>query len=119
MGQVDYSPNNNFDGIFSIYNSTVEPLHNGHLGSRQKVKIVERFKQDSMYGLSTKKSGCCREVAVSGGWTVLLKKHTTYFLRKKIYSHSCTVRPAFFTVCLQILLTRFIRIWQLCLIPWP
>ena len=29
--------------------------------------IVERFKQESMYGLSAKKSGCCGDVAVSGG----------------------------------------------------
>ena len=33
----------------------------------------ERFKKESMYGQSatTKKSGCCRNVAVSGGLTVL------------------------------------------------
>ena len=29
--------------------------------------IVERFKQESMYGLSAEKSGCCGDVAVSGG----------------------------------------------------
>ena len=36
------------------------------------VAVVERFKQELMYGLSagTKKSGCCKEVAVSGGSTV-------------------------------------------------
>ena len=36
--------------------------------------IVERFKQELMYGLSagTKKSGRNREVAVSGGSTVLV-----------------------------------------------
>ena len=36
------------------------------------VAVVERFKQELMYGLSarTKKCGCCREVAVSGGSTV-------------------------------------------------
>ena len=34
--------------------------------------IVERFKQESMYGLSAKKKcGHCGEVAVSGGSTVL------------------------------------------------
>ena len=55
MGRVGYSPTNNFDCLFGIYNSTVEPLHNGHLGDRQKVKVVERFKQESVYGLSTKK----------------------------------------------------------------
>ena len=36
------------------------------------VAVVERFKQEPMYGLSagTKISGCCREVAVSGSSTV-------------------------------------------------
>ena len=33
--------------------------------------VVERFKQESMYGLSAKKIGRCREVAVSGGSTVV------------------------------------------------
>ena len=32
--------------------------------------IVEKFKQVSMYGLSAQKSGRCKEVTVSGGWTV-------------------------------------------------
>ena len=32
--------------------------------------VVERLKQESMYELSAKKSGRCREVAVSGGSTV-------------------------------------------------
>ena len=32
--------------------------------------VVERIKQESMYGLSAKKSGRCREVAVSIGSTV-------------------------------------------------
>ena len=37
------------------------------------VAVIERFKQELMYGLSagTKKCGCCREVDVSGGSTVL------------------------------------------------
>ena len=36
------------------------------------VAVVERFKQEVIYGLSarTKKSGRCGEVAVSGGSTV-------------------------------------------------
>jgi len=37
------------------------------------VAVVERFKQEPMYGLSstgTKESGPCREVAVCGGSTV-------------------------------------------------
>ena len=38
----------------------------------REVAVVERFKQELMYGLSagTKKCGRCREVAVSGGSTV-------------------------------------------------
>ena len=48
---------------------TDKPLHNGHLGAEEskhcrEVAVVERFKQESMYGLSSLKSGCCREVAV-------------------------------------------------------
>ena len=36
------------------------------------VAVVERFKQELIYGLSsgTKNSGCCGEMAVSGGSTV-------------------------------------------------
>ena len=75
---------------FSIYNSTVEPLHKGHLGDRQKVKVVERFKQESVYGLSTQKSGCCKEVAFSGGSTVLLifvlKAHNIFSMKEDIFS---------------------------------
>ena len=33
-------------------------------GCCREVAVVERFKQESMYDLSSKKSGCCREVAV-------------------------------------------------------
>ena len=33
--------------------------------------VGERFKQESMYGLSAKKGGHCREVAVTEGSTVL------------------------------------------------
>ena len=38
MGRVGYRPTNNFAGLFffSIYNSTVEPLYNGHLGTDKK-----------------------------------------------------------------------------------
>ena len=38
------------------------------------IAVVERFKQEPIFGLSgcwTKISGHCREVAVSGGLTVL------------------------------------------------
>ena len=33
--------------------------------------MVERFKQESMYGLSAKNSGPCGEVPISGGSTVV------------------------------------------------
>ena len=36
----------------------------GHLGERRKLVVVERGKQKSTYGLSAKKNGRCREVAV-------------------------------------------------------
>ena len=32
----------------------------------KEVAVVERLKQDSVYGLSAKKNGHCREVAVGG-----------------------------------------------------
>ena len=37
---------------------------------QKKVAIVERFKQESMCGLSAQKSDRCREVAASRGSTV-------------------------------------------------
>ena len=39
--------------------------------------IVERLKQESMYGLSAKKKGHCREVAISGGSPVIELKRCT------------------------------------------
>ena len=37
-----------------------------------EVASVEKFKQESMYGLCRQKSGHCREVAISGVWTVMI-----------------------------------------------
>ena len=55
----------------SILNK-VEPLHNDHLRQGQKkVTIVERFKQETISGLSAKKSGRCGEMTVSGDSTVV------------------------------------------------
>ena len=57
------------------------------------MRVVERFEQDSVYGLSTKKSGRCREVAVSGGSTVLLtfelklKAHNIFSMKENIFSY--------------------------------
>ena len=42
--------------------SKAERLHNGHLGNKREVAVVGWFKQESMYGLSAKTSGRCREV---------------------------------------------------------
>ena len=51
------------------------PLSRGYFCSlgRALVAVVDRFKQESMYGLSAgtkQKCDCCREVAISGGSTV-------------------------------------------------
>ena len=40
------------------------------LWGQKKVAILERFKQESMYGLFTKKVAIVSEMAVSGGSTV-------------------------------------------------
>ena len=37
-----------------------------------EVASVEKFKQESMYGLCRQKSGHCREVAISGVSTVMV-----------------------------------------------
>ena len=48
----------------------------GHCG---EVAVVERLKQEWMYGLSAKKQVRSREVAVSGGSTALVKSQITLF----------------------------------------
>ena len=50
--------------------------------------VVERFKQESMYGLFAKKSGCCREVAVSGGSTVTKLKLNHNKVSLKLYTNA-------------------------------
>ena len=45
-------------------------------GRGREATVVERFEQESMNGLSTQKSGCCREVAVSGSLTVFIQSTT-------------------------------------------
>ena len=44
---------------------------------QKKVIIVERFKQESMLGLSAQKSGHCREVAVVERWPIGNLRTTT------------------------------------------
>ena len=50
------------------------------LAGQKKVAVVERLKQEWMYGLSAKKNGRCREVAVSvGGSTAVdVRKEVPY-----------------------------------------
>jgi len=48
--------------------ATLGAEENGHC---REVAIGERFKQESMYGLSTKKCGCCRELAVVERWLLV------------------------------------------------
>ena len=38
-----------------------------------EVAIAERFKQESMHGLSAIKSGHCREVAIVESWLIFFK----------------------------------------------
>ena len=65
MGRVGYSPTNNFDGLFLAFTTVQLNLSiTVTLGDRQKVKVVGRVKQESVYGLSTQKSGFCREVSL-------------------------------------------------------
>ena len=93
MDRVGYGPTNNFAGFFLAFTTVqLNPFTTATLGKDKKVKVAERFKQESVYGLSTKKSGCCREVTVSGGWTVLLtfelklKAHNVFSMKKNIFS---------------------------------
>jgi len=46
---------------------TVEPLQRPPL-EQKKVAIVERWKQELMYGLSARKHGRCREMAFVERW---------------------------------------------------
>ena len=52
----------------------------------KKMAVVERFKQESMYDLSAKKSGCCREVAVIRGSTVTKLKLNHNQVSLKLYT---------------------------------
>ena len=56
--------------------------------SAKKVALVERFKQESMYGLSAKKSGRCREVAVIRGSTVTKLKLNHNQVSLKLYTNA-------------------------------
>ena len=50
--------------------STTTTLGTEESGRCKKVAVVERFKQESMYGMPAKKSVRCRDVAVSTGLIV-------------------------------------------------
>ena len=68
------------------------PLSRGYFGSWGRtlvaVAVVERFKQEVMYGLpaGTKKCGRCREVAVVERWPLVEVRLYTY-THKAIGSH--------------------------------
>ena len=51
--------------------STTATLGIEESGCCREVAIVERFKQESMYGLSAIKSGRCREVAIVHRWALV------------------------------------------------
>ena len=50
--------------------STTATLGTGESDHCSEVVVVERLKQESMFGLSGKKNGRCREVVACGGLTV-------------------------------------------------
>ena len=52
--------------IIQLNLTTPATLGTEESGHCREATGVERFEQESMYGLSTQKSGCCREVAISG-----------------------------------------------------
>ena len=55
------------------------------LRGQKKMAVVERFKQESMYGLFAKKSGRCREVAVIRGSTVTTETKSQPGFIKTLY----------------------------------
>ena len=65
--------------------------------------IVERFKQESMYGLSDKKSGPCREVAVGGGLSIFDRKRESNSVDHK---NSCKTMNFRAILCLFSWFTR-------------
>ena len=79
----------------------------------KKVAGVERFKQESMYGLSAKKSGHCREVTVVERWPLLevrlyLKQVSDHRHENelKIIKFSLTFLTSFFLTLLTGIRTR-------------
>ena len=75
--------------------------------------VVERFKQESMYGLSAKNSGRCKEVAIVERWPLLevrlyLKKVSDHGHENKlkIIKWSLTFLNSFFLTLLTGVRTR-------------
>jgi len=73
---------NNYNRLWS--GNTVQLVHTRPPWGKKKVAVVDRRKQESTYGLSAKKIGRCREVAVCWevavieGPTVNMVKHTFF-----------------------------------------
>ena len=50
--------------------TSVEPLHNSHLGDRRKRTLKRGLNKKAMYGLPAENVAVVREVTVRGGLTV-------------------------------------------------
>ena len=78
---------------------TFSKVMRGYFGSWGRalvaVAVEERFKQESMYGLSagTKKSGCCREMVVVERW-LLVEVHCNNLIKRSYcLKLHCITRP--------------------------
>ena len=59
--------------VLQLNLSTTATLRTRESGHYKEMAIVERFKQEFMYGLIVswdKSSGCCREVAIAKRWSL-------------------------------------------------
>ena len=57
------------------------------LGTEESGHCRVRFKQESLYGLSVKKSGHCREMAGVERWPLIVEIQMSMYSSNKTYSH--------------------------------
>ena len=57
------------------------------LGTEESGLCRVRFKQESLYGLSVKKSGRCREMAGVERWPLIVEIQMSMYSSNKTYSH--------------------------------
>ena len=57
------------------------------LGTEESGLCRVRFKQESLYGLSVKKSGRCREMAGAERWPLIVEIQMSMYSSNKTYSH--------------------------------